>query len=77
MIEESIPWGDLRLCRDPRPYIGKQTYERHDDDYLLLGDDERWGSLNILIAPLWSTEGDLLGAIAVDCGGGRKRCQMS
>ena len=36
----------------------------------LFGDDDRWGSLNILVAPLWSADGELLGALAFDCRAG-------
>jgi diguanylate cyclase (GGDEF)-like protein/PAS domain S-box-containing protein len=72
MLDESIKWGELRFCRDPRTYIGKQVDESHDDELQLYGDDERWGSLNILVAPLWSPEADLVGAIALDCAAGER-----
>lgn len=70
MLDESDKWGDLRFCRDPRPYLDKVIYERHDDRLLLLGDDEHWGSLNMLVAPMWSTNGELVGAVTLDCPAG-------
>jgi diguanylate cyclase (GGDEF)-like protein/PAS domain S-box-containing protein len=70
MLDESESWGELRFCRDPRPYIENIVYEHHADPILLMGDDESWGSLNLLIAPMWSTEGDLVGAVTFDCPAG-------
>jgi diguanylate cyclase (GGDEF)-like protein/PAS domain S-box-containing protein len=70
MLDESERWGELRFCRDPRPYIGKAVYEHHDDPLLLTGDEEHWGSLNMLVAPMWSTDGDLVGAVTLDCPAG-------
>jgi diguanylate cyclase (GGDEF)-like protein/PAS domain S-box-containing protein len=70
MLDDSEKWGDLRFCRDLRPYMEKVVYQHHDDPLLLLGDVDRWGSLNMLIAPMWSTEGDLVGAVTLDCPAG-------
>jgi diguanylate cyclase (GGDEF)-like protein/PAS domain S-box-containing protein len=70
MLDESQRWGDLRFCRDPRAYVGKVVYEHSDDDVTLLGDEEHWGSLNLLVAPMVSTTGDLVGAVTLDCPAG-------
>jgi diguanylate cyclase (GGDEF)-like protein/PAS domain S-box-containing protein len=66
MLADATPWGGLRFVRDPRDYIDKAVYERHSDPVLLLGDDRHWGSVNMLLAPLRSPDGDLLGAISLD-----------
>jgi diguanylate cyclase (GGDEF)-like protein/PAS domain S-box-containing protein len=67
ILDKADSWGDLRFCRDPSPYLEKVVREHTDDPDLLRGDDEHWGSLNLLVAPMMSTAGDLVGAVTLDC----------
>ncbi|MBA2445653.1 MAG: diguanylate cyclase [Nocardioidaceae bacterium] len=65
LLETGETWGQLRLCRDPRPFFDHMVYEHHDDSHLLLGDESHWGSLNRLVAPLRSPDGILVGALSL------------
>lgn len=70
LLDTSTPWGELRFSRDPRPYLDKTILTEHDDPALMIGDRDHWGALNMLIAPLWSADGDLVGAISLDAEAG-------
>jgi len=72
MLSEAVQWGDLRFVRDPRKWRESPTYEPQTDPVLLLGDDRHWGSINMLVAPLWAPDGNLLGTIALDGVAGRE-----
>ena len=66
LLATSDNWGELRFCRDPRGLMDKLVYRIFDDELMMLGDDDHWGSLNMLIAPMRSADGDLLGVVTVD-----------
>lgn len=70
MLEESERWGGLRFCRDPRPYLRLPHLDVLDDSLMALGDDEHWGALNLLLAPMWSTDGELVGSVALNAAAG-------
>lgn len=65
LLETGETWGQLLLCRDPRPIFDHMVYEQHDDAHLLWGDESHWGSLNRLVAPLRSPDGILVGALSL------------
>lgn len=71
MLDESLRWGELRFCRDSRPYVGGADAVASSRDEEPLADDEHWGAHSLLIAPMWSPDGGLVGAIALTCEAGR------
>lgn len=66
LMDSSQAWGALRFCRDPRPIVENVFYETYDDEFLMFGDDEHWGSLNMLVAPMYSPSDNLIGAVTLD-----------
>lgn len=70
LLEESEGWGQLRFCRDPRPFFDMVLPEDPNDPTSLLGDELHWGSLNKLVAPLQSADGILVGVVCLDASAG-------
>ncbi len=71
MLEASLRTGELRLCRDPRPFLAENPPDDDESQGLPPVADQHWGPLSVLIAPMWSFEGDLVGALTLEGAAGQ------
>ena len=79
LIESGQPWGTLRFIPHDSPLHANTTMTAWvpptPSDVAELADEGWWHPLDTLLAPLYSSEGQLMGALSVDLPEGGRRPQ--
>jgi diguanylate cyclase (GGDEF)-like protein len=79
LIDSSEPWGALRYISHESPLLTDSNMTTWvppiPAEGLDVVDEERWDPLDTLLAPLYSSEGLLIGALSVDLPEGGRRPQ--
>ena len=65
VLREAEPLDGVCFMRDPRGLVPDLVFDAASDEDMI-GTPQTWGTLNILVAPLRSVDGGLIGLVSVD-----------